>query len=638
MIRFRFLSAILLLAACVSAQAEIRFAIGEPAENSTRSGIGQISGWAVSDTPIVSVEAFIDGVSLGLVPYGGTRQDVAAAFPDFPDSEFSGWSMKWNYSLLSEGEHEIRVVVTDSDGNQLSKDVVFFATGFKTSFIQDPDAVDLTGASVSIPEPGMIIVSGAVVDGETVDIELRWDTASQQFQIDRIVREEGDGQKQNQAPRANAGTGLEVEPGAAVVLDGGGIDQDGSIVSYAWKQVTGTQVDLLDAGQRVARFTAPDTPGSLRFRLTVVDDDGASDEDDVVVDVVDSLPDPESENIAPVADAGADRTIAPGELISVQGSASDSDGTIAQWHWQILSGDQVGLNNANTDRVTFTAPDAEGSVELLLTVTDEDGASGSDSVVITFQNPAPPPNRDPSANAGPNKTVDAGASVTVTGGGIDPDGSIVLWEWTQVSGTSVSLQGAYSHEVQFTAPATEGQIRLRLTVTDDDGATDSDDVLITVNAVVNPDPEPDPGDNTTGSTLQSMLTVINSVRSQPQVCNGTNYPAVPALQWDSGLANVARQHSMDMASKGYFSHTSKDGTSMGTRVFAYWSGTTVGENIAASSVDRSDSHIVNLWLSSTSGHCELLMSPNFTHAGIGVGRNTQNGYTYHHFWTLDVGG
>ena len=71
MVRFRLMSAILLLTSCVSAQAEIKFAIGEPADGSTRSGIGQISGWAVSDSQIVSVEAFIDGVSIGLVPYGG---------------------------------------------------------------------------------------------------------------------------------------------------------------------------------------------------------------------------------------------------------------------------------------------------------------------------------------------------------------------------------------------------------------------------------------------------------------------------------------------------------------------------------------------------------------------------------------
>jgi uncharacterized protein YkwD len=43
------------------------------------------------------------------------------------------------------------------------------------------------------------------------------------------------------------------------------------------------------------------------------------------------------------------------------------------------------------------------------------------------------------------------------------------------------------------------------------------------------------------------------------------------------------------------------------------------------------------------GHCALIMSPNFTHAGVGFGHDpeggwTNNGYTFYYFWTLDFGG
>ena len=63
----------------------------------------------------------------------------------------------------------------------------------------------------------------------------------------------------------------------------------------------------------------------------------------------------------------------------------------------------------------------------------------------------------------------------------------------------------------------------------------------------------------------------------------------------------------------------------------------LGENIAASSIDRTDAYVVQLWLDS-SGHCALIMDPDFSHAGIGVGRDPENGYDFHHFWTLDFGG
>jgi uncharacterized protein YkwD len=337
-------------------------------------------------------------------------------------------------------------------------------------------------------------------------------------------------------------------------------------------------------------------------------------------------------NQAPVANAGSNFAVYTGETVNITGTGTDSDGTIVSWSWQRVSGLAVTLQNADTNRVRFTAPGTTGTIVLRLTVSDDDGATDTDDVTVTVQNPPPPPNQSPSANAGPDQTVQQGAQVTLSGSGSDPDGSIASWSWQQVSGTTVTISNANSQQAGFTAPGTSGDIRIRLTVTDDDGASDTDDVIITVESVSAPD-------NTTGSTLASMLPIINAARGQARQCetNGPVFPAQPPLTWSSSLATVARLHSMDMARQGYFSHTSKDGTSMGDRVFPYWSGNRVGENIAASSVNRSDSYVVDLWLNST-GHCELLMDPNMTHAGIGSGQDADNGYTLHYFWTLDFGG
>lgn len=530
MIRFKLLSALLALAVSASpALAEINFSIEEPASGFTKSGIGQISGWAVSDVEIVSVEALIDGASLGLVPYGGTRGDVATAFPEFPDSELSGWSMKWNYSLLAPGEHTVTIIITDWLGDQLSKDVVFSTTAFKSQFIADPERVRLMGAVITTPEEGRIVISGAEVDGEVVDIELLWDTASQQFLISKVLRDE-----------------------------------------------------------------------------------------------------PQAENQAPTANAGPNRTLQTNQSLQISGNASDSDGSISSWSWEQVSGVSLNLQNPASRTVTITATASAGEARLRLTVTDDDGATGSDEVFVTVEEPLPPPNQAPTANAGPNRTVSQGENVLISGSGSDPDGTITGWSWFQVSGPNVSLSGANSQQVQFTAPGSAGEIRLRLSITDNDGASDSDDVIITVQAP----PEPD---NTTGETLASMLPVINAIRGQERDCGGTMYPAQPPLLWNDSLADIARLHSMDMARQGYFDHTSKDGTSMGDRVFPYWYGNRVGENIAASSIDRPESFVVDLWLDST-GHCALIMNPNFTHAGIGAGHDSDNGYTFHHFWTLDFGG
>jgi len=235
--------------------------------------------------------------------------------------------------------------------------------------------------------------------------------------------------------------------------------------------------------------------------------------------------------------------------------------------------------------------------------------------------------------------------VTLSGGGNDPDGTIVSWRWQRVSGTSVSISNANSKNASFTAPNTAGDIRIRLTVTDNDGASGTDDVIITVQESGGgdppPPPPPPPDDDTTGTTLSSMLSAINAARGQDRKCGADDFKAQPPLTWSSSLAEIAMLHSMDMARQGYFSHTSEDGTAMKDRVFPYWSGNRVGENIAASSIDRSDSYVVDLWLNSP-GHCALIMDPQMTHAGIGYGYGagyvTPEGYTMHAFWTLDFGG
>jgi uncharacterized protein YkwD len=143
---------------------------------------------------------------------------------------------------------------------------------------------------------------------------------------------------------------------------------------------------------------------------------------------------------------------------------------------------------------------------------------------------------------------------------------------------------------------------------------------------------------TSGDTVFSMLDELNAARAVARTCGDTEYAAQPALQWSDSLAEIAMIHSMDMAARGYFAHDTLDGPSFTERVWPYWNGRTIGENIAAASNDRDDQSVIDMWLDSP-GHCALIMSPNFTHAGIGFGHDPSVGYRgVYYFWTLDVGG
>ena len=91
-------------------------------------------------------------------------------------------------------------------------------------------------------------------------------------------------------------------------------------------------------------------------------------------------------------------------------------------------------------------------------------------------------NQPPTANAGPNKVVRRGATVTLPGVGTDPEGQPLRYAWTQVFGPPVTLRNSTTPTASYTAPTTTGTSRFRLTVTDSQGASAVDEVDITVSA------------------------------------------------------------------------------------------------------------------------------------------------------------
>ncbi len=89
-----------------------------------------------------------------------------------------------------------------------------------------------------------------------------------------------------------------------------------------------------------------------------------------------------SDNEPPVADAGPDRTALPGEQIRFNGNKShDADGRIILHEWDF---DDDGLYDATGRKVrrTFWSP---GSYVVRLRVTDNDGATDTDTCVVTVQ-------------------------------------------------------------------------------------------------------------------------------------------------------------------------------------------------------------------------------------------------------------
>jgi hypothetical protein len=194
-------------------------------------------------------------------------------------------------------------------------------------------------------------------------------------------------------PTANISPVIKTGPditatGSSVTLNGSGsYDPDGTIISFVWSQDNGPQAVLTANGSAVTISGL--VTGNYRFRLTITDDRGATNTDTLHVKATVGTPPPV--NQSPSVNAGANQTITlPVSSVTLNGSATDADGTISSYQWTKLSGSGGSITSPNT-AVTSVTGLTEGTYNFQLTATDNGGATASKTVVITVISTTPPP-------------------------------------------------------------------------------------------------------------------------------------------------------------------------------------------------------------------------------------------------------
>ena len=175
-------------------------------------------------------------------------------------------------------------------------------------------------------------------------------------------------------------------------------------------------------------------------------------------------------NVAPVANAGGPYSGVVGSMIGFDGTASsDADGTIASYSWDFGDG---GVASGPSPTHSYSV---DGSFTVTLTVTDNDGLTGTDSTSAVI-NPAGG-NTPPVAQAnGPYSGTEGSAVQFSSSGSLDPDGSIVTYAWDFGDG-SMSATANPSHTY-----VAAGTYNVSLTVTDDAGDSTSDATTATIEA------------------------------------------------------------------------------------------------------------------------------------------------------------
>jgi hypothetical protein len=109
--------------------------------------------------------------------------------------------------------------------------------------------------------------------------------------------------------------------------------------------------------------------------------------------------------------------------------------------------------------------------------------------------------------------------------------------------------------------------------------------------------------------------------------SGSEQTSKEPLLFDAGLAAAAHYHSEDMEDWGEMSHDSSDGTPWDERVWEYFQGYTIGENVAYG-YSTPYVAVIHGWMCSD-GHRSNIMSTNYNLLGTGVAGT---------YYTQDFGG
>ena len=312
------------------------------------------------------------------------------------DGELSS-SSNFNTSSLNVGNHTISFRVQDNSGVWSDWDTVFLV------IINVPPTASIDSISPSparFDEEVTLIGSGIDSDGSVVTFQWVSDvdgslSTEESFSTTNFTTgihqisfrvQDNNGAWSSwhtvelhvypNTPPSNTIDSIEpsaAEAGTTVFFDGTGSDSDGAVVAYLWaSSIDGelsTEEDFssnsLSLGHHVITFRVQDNDGAVFNRTW-------SNPPHVSLWIY----------ALPTAIAGDNFTGEPGDTFQFDGLGTDNDGSIIKYEWD-FEGDGVYRWSSTNDGNTTYVYNSKGTYTVTLRVTDEDGFTATDSLVVT---------------------------------------------------------------------------------------------------------------------------------------------------------------------------------------------------------------------------------------------------------------
>lgn len=192
-------------------------------------------------------------------------------------------------------------------------------------------------------------------------------------------------------------------------------------------------------------------------------------------------------NQPPVATDSAASTD-EGVSVTIQLVANDADGDALTF--TVIDGPDTGaLGAINADGTVVYTPNVDFTGTDSFVFQANDGAVDSNTATVTITVNDTNTGSPPTVDAGEGQSVKEGARVKLMASASDPDGDQLFFSWEQLSGPTIVLDATDSIGPEFTAPditvsQSPQQIELEITADDRNHGTASDQVIVTVKAIL----------------------------------------------------------------------------------------------------------------------------------------------------------